>query len=228
MTLVPFWLSLLAPGAVAAPQRPSLAALIERVDARYSGLNDFEARFTQRYVRRALGKTIEERGKVAIKRPGRMRWEYESPERKLFVSDGKKTYFYLPEERQVIVSQEPAGALAGDDDSPLAVLAGRRRLMDAFAIAEAEVPATDGSTVLRLTPHRPDPEVSEAELAVDPEKGQIRRLRLVDGQGNTTEFQFTEVRENRRLADSLFTFTAPPGVEIVLASDSAPWRPGHE
>ncbi len=228
MMALPFLLLVAGAQAPGARERPSLAAIIERVDARYSGLRDFEARFTQRYLRRALAKTLEERGRLYIKRPGRMRWEYESPERKLFVSDGNKTYFYLPEERQVIVSPAPSGALAADDESPLAVLSGQRRLMDTFAISEAGTPAVEGSAVLLLRPKRPSPEVSEAELGVDPAKGQIRRLKLVDAQGNTTEFQFREVKENRGLADSLFRFTAPAGVEIVLASDSPPRPPAHE
>lgn len=207
------------------PEIPSLAALIARVDARYSELRDFEARFTQRYVRRALRKTLEERGKLYIKRPGRMRWEYEAPERKLFVSDGKKTYFYLPEERQVIVSQEPAGALGGDDDSPLSILSGRRRLMETFSVSEAGPASSDAVALLRLIPRQPSPELSEVEMEVERQSGQIRRLRLVDGQGNQTEFQFTQVRENRGISDSHFIFTAPAGVEIVLASQPAPSRP---
>src|SRR5437763_9976419 len=84
---------------------PEIAAALQR---HYDGIRDFSADFVHSYQGGVLRKQVVERGHVLIKKPGRMRWEYTSPEQKLFVSDGTKMYSYLPQDRQVIVSSVPA------------------------------------------------------------------------------------------------------------------------
>jgi len=204
------------------PQAAPFEALVAKVSVRLEKIRDFEAEFVQRVHRPAFRKQIEERGTVAIKKPGRMRWEYRSPEQKLFVSDGRKTYFYIPEENQVIVSHKPAGALALTDDSPLALVAGSKKLEELFRIEPSSSPAETGGSVLRLIPKTPSAELAGVEIEVDSESGSLRRVILVDVQHNKTEFVFEGVRENRGLSENLFRFVAPPGVQILLADKGLP------
>ncbi|MGH9392121.1 MAG: LolA family protein, partial [Vicinamibacteria bacterium] len=86
----------------AAPAEDRLSDLVGKIESHYDAIVDFEAGFTQRYERRLLRRAVEETGRVSVKKPGRMRWEYRSPEEKTFVTDGAKTYFYLPAENQVM------------------------------------------------------------------------------------------------------------------------------
>ena len=211
-------------GLVSASAWPSdepVTELAERVQAHYDQIQDFEADFTQRVIHRITRKTIEESGTVAFKRPGRMRWEYRDPE-KLLVTDGTKSYFYVPEDRQVIVSDTPGGAMALAPDSPLSVIMGETRLLDAFEVSSSDSEPMVGGSVLRLVPQRPQEDFEEAEIEVDPENGQVRRVSLLDHQGNRTEFLFQNIRENRGLSSSLFQFEIPPGVDMLVASEGNP------
>ena len=98
--------SLTAPLAAQAPKASELAA---RVQQRYASVRAFSADFTHTYQGGVLKQKTTERGTLVIKKPGRMRWTYTAPEKKEFVSDGKQLYSYLPAEKQVYVSDVPAG-----------------------------------------------------------------------------------------------------------------------
>ncbi len=196
------------------------AALVQRIQAHYDQVQDFEAHFIQRVVHRIVHKVIEESGTMAFKRPGRMRWEYQNPENKLFVTDGEKSYFYVPEDRQVIVSHTPGGAMGLAEGSPFAVIMGETRLLDAFELKNSDSEPQMGGEVLLLIPRRPQEDFEEAEIEVRPENGQVIRVSLLDSQGNRTEFLFGEIRENRGLVDSMFRFSVPSGVDILIASDT--------
>lgn len=196
-----------------------VSALVARVQAHYDAVQDFEASFTQRVIHPIVHKTIEESGTVAFKRPGRMRWEYQDPE-KLLVTDGEKAYFYVPEDRQVIISQDQEGAMALAPESPLSVIMGETRLLDAFEVTDSASEPTAGGSVLWLIPHRPQQTFEEAEIEVNPADGQVRRVSLVDQQGTRTEFLFDDIRENRGLSDTLFRFEVPPDVDVLIASES--------
>ena len=89
----------------------SARGLVRAIEEHHARLTDMVARFEQSYRSGMLGREITERGVVSIKRPGRMRWEYKDPEPKLFVSDGHSFYFYVPADKQVVVSEhEPPDA----------------------------------------------------------------------------------------------------------------------
>jgi outer membrane lipoprotein carrier protein len=183
-------------------------SVVERVEARQGRTLDLVARFTQSYRSGMLGREVVERGVVSIKRPGRMRWEYKDPERKLFVSDGKTFYFYVPADRQVIVSEQ-------DEQRSLAarLLSGRGGIADEFA-ASMEEPLEEGVLRVKLVPLHEQPDVQKAFLDVEP-SGRIRSIQLEDVQGGRTRFRFDSVRENTGLKDDLFRFVVPPGVEVI-------------
>src|SRR2546421_2142820 len=107
-----------------APDRtaPELAQALQK---KYDGIKDFSADFVHAYEGGVLHKQLTERGRLFIKKPGKMRWEYTSPEEKLFVSDGVKMYSYLPLDKQVIVSSIPR---EDEATTPTLFLAGKGNL----------------------------------------------------------------------------------------------------
>ena len=205
-------LALLAPDLpatpAAGPDADLARSLVRRVEERHGRMADLVARFTQSYRSGLLGREVVERGVVSIKRPGRMRWEYKDPEAKLFVSDGRTFYFYVPADRQVVVSeQDPERSLAGR------LLSGRGGLLEEFD-ASLEEPLEEGVLRVKLVPRREQPDVERAFLDVEP-SGRIRSILLEDVQGNRTRFRFEGVRENTGVADKLFRFDVPAGVEVI-------------
>ena len=99
-----------APAAAAAQSEPADASAAELANAlqrRYDAIKDFSADFVHSYRGGALRKVITERGRLFVKKAGKMRWEYVSPEEKLFVSDGVKMYSYIPQDKQVLVRSVP-------------------------------------------------------------------------------------------------------------------------
>ena len=182
--------------------------LIGRLEERHRRASDIVARFEQSYRSGLLGREIVERGKVTIKRPGRMRWEYREPEEKLFVSDGSTFYFYVPEDRQVIVQeQDERRSLAGR------LLSGQGGLLEEFEAALDE-PVEEGVFRVRLTPRNSDAELERAFVDVEP-SGRLRSILIEDLQGNRTRFRFEDVRENTGAPDRLFRFEIPKGVEVI-------------
>ena len=188
---------------------PGLAeSLVSRIEARHSRTQDLVARFVQSYRSGLLGRELVERGVVSIKRPGRMRWEYKEPEEKLFLSDGERFYFYVPEDRQVIIQ-------AQDDERSLAarLLFGGAGLLEEFEVS-LEEPFEEGVLRVRLVPRHENAELERAYIDAEP-SGLIRSILLEDIQGNRTLFRFEEIRENTGLSDRLFEFEIPSGVEVI-------------
>jgi outer membrane lipoprotein carrier protein len=211
--------ALLLLAAIAGPQAaettaPELAAALQK---RYDGIKDFSADFIHAYEGGVLRKQITERGKLLIKKPGKMRWEYTAPEQKLFVSDGLKMYSYIPQDKQVIVSSVPA---ADDATTPTLFLAGKGNLTRDFTASFVALPAgmPAGSRALKLVPKTPQRDYEWLTLVVDPASLTIRGLVTVDGQGGTSSFSFTNLKENIGSADKDFAFKIPRGVDVVSAS----------
>jgi outer membrane lipoprotein carrier protein len=188
------------------PADPEGQEWARRVEARHLKARDMIARFTQSYRSGLLGREVVERGRLSLKRPGRMRWEYEEPEKKTFVSDGRRFYFYVPADQQVIVKEQ------GDERSLPALLLAGGDILSHFAVSREEGAA--GLVRLRLTPKRDDPEVASAVLVVDAE-ARIRAIEIEDAQGSRSRFDFAGLRENVGLGDDVFAFVPPRGVDVV-------------
>src|SRR6266853_4799972 len=107
----------------------SATDLAQSLQHKYDTVRDFSADFVHTYQGGVLHKQITERGHVLVKKPGKMKWDYTSPEKKLFISDGVRVYSYIPADRQVIV-----GAVPKDDQpgAPILFLAGKGNLVRDF------------------------------------------------------------------------------------------------
>jgi outer membrane lipoprotein carrier protein len=192
----------------ASPALSPAEALARKVEARHRKLTDLRARFVQSYRSGMLGREITERGVVSLKPPGRMLWEYRDPERKTFVSDGRRFYFYVPADKQVVVREQ--ADLRG---IAALLLSGRSDILAQFSVA-LDGTAPPARSRLVLVPRRPDPELEQATLDVDATY-RILGIVVVDAQGNRSRFQFEDVRENVGLGDQLFEFKVPRGVEVI-------------
>jgi outer membrane lipoprotein carrier protein len=182
------------------------------VDEHYNHLRSLEAQFTELY--QGSGMTRTESGTLWLKKPGKMRWEYRSPKDKLFLSDGKDAWFYLPGDKQV--RKTPVKRLE-DLRSPLGLLLGKTRLekeLHGLGLAPDVTPLAPGDLVLRGVPQALADRVSEVSLEITP-ANQIRRIEIQDVNGAITEYRFEEQHEDVEIGDGRFRFTPPPGVETI-------------
>jgi outer membrane lipoprotein carrier protein len=186
--------------------------LARAVDEHYNHLRSLQADFTEIY--RGAGAERVESGTLWLKKPRKMRWEYRSPKEKLFVSDGKQVWFYLPAERQ---ARKTELKKLEDLRSPLAFLLGKTKLeneLRGLSKVVDQAPVGTGNTLLRGVPQTMADRVSEVQLEITP-SDQIVRILLTEVDGATTEFRFAGLKENPNLSDGRFEFTPPPGVETV-------------
>jgi outer membrane lipoprotein carrier protein len=187
-------------------------AIAQAVDNRYNHLQTLQAEFTETYQGAGIERT--ESGFLWLKKPGKMRWEYRSPKEKLFLSDGKDAWFYLPGDRQV---RRSSVKKLDDLRSPLGFLLGKTRLekeLDGLSAAPDVAPLTPGNTVLRGVPKGMANRVNQVVLEITPDY-HIARIQFEEADESVTEYRFSEQRENVGIADQLFGFSPPPGVEIV-------------
>jgi outer membrane lipoprotein carrier protein len=191
--------------------------LAQALQKKYDGIKDFSADFVHGYEGGALRKTLTERGRLLVKKPGKMRWEYKAPEQKLFVSDGVQMYSYIPQDKQVIRASVPP---EDEASTPTLFLAGKGNLVRDFTPSLVELPAgmPAGTRALKLVPKFRQRDYDWLILAVDPVSLQIRGLVTVDGQGGKSSFSFENLRENVGLSDKEFEFKIPRGVDVVTSS----------
>lgn len=201
----------------AAAQRPAAAESAPQVasalQARYDTVRDFSADFTQQYESGILRKKLTERGKLQVKKPGKMRWDYVAPDKKVFVSDGARVYLWVPADNQVTMSPVPR-----EDEATTAVLflVGKGNLTRDFAVSFTD-DAPPGTYGLRLQPKLPERDYDWLQLVVDRKSLQIRTLAAGDRQGGQSTFTFTNVKENVRLSDKTFQFKIPRGADVINA-----------
>jgi outer membrane lipoprotein carrier protein len=225
--------AMLAAVSATTPDSKSIAAKLE---ARYRGAHTLQATFLERYSE--SGQVVRSEAGIAyFRRPGKMRWEYESPEKNLFMVDGKMAWFYVPADHTV--TRAPAKQ-STDWRTPLALLAGEMKLSRVCARVEpttVEKPDTVGNTVLycplrdeESAPKSASADTAEASpdqsvyLEVAPDTGNLARVLVREKGGVVVEFKFADWRFDPPLADSFFRFEVPPGVAIVNADSSADSR----
>lgn len=226
-----------ATGVSKAETSPEAAPVVRAVETRYHNAKTLKAIFLERYSS-ARNSLQTESGTVYFSRPGRMRWEYESPESKLFVADGKLVWFYVPADHTV--TRAPMKE-SSDWRTPLALLTGKTKLSSLCdRIDLAPPPATAGHVTLVCRPRGegkqvaaaatngdaslsgPDQPFDQVFLEVDRETGELADVRVLQPGGIELEFRFGNWSENIPLQESLFHFQAPSGVAIVNQSIALP------
>jgi outer membrane lipoprotein carrier protein len=191
-------------------------AIADKVDQRYNHLQTLEAQFAETYS--GAGMTRTESGTLTLKKPGRMRWDYDQPRPKMFLTDGTTAWFYVPGERQV--RRAPVKQL-DDLRSPLRYMLGKTKLEKEFvglSLASGEKPLYDGDIVLQGIPKSLADRVANTLVEVSPD-GLIRRIVIDQMDGSLTEFRFLQQKENVQVPDQRFHFVPPPGVEVVQGTE---------
>ncbi len=209
-------LSLALAGVVSLPAQGDVQAIADKVDQRYNHMQTLEAQFAETYS--GAGMTRKESGTLELKKPGRMRWDYDEPRPKMFLTDGSTAWFYVPGERQV--RRTPVKQIE-DLRSPLRYLLGKTKLEKEFvglAIASDAKPVNAGDIVLRGVPKGMQERVSQTLLEVTPE-GLITRIVVEELDGSVTEFRFLRQQEDVQIGDGRFKFVPPSGVEVVQGTE---------
>lgn len=198
----------------AQPAQPLLADAVARdLQAKYDRVSDFSADFVHSYRGGVLKQQVTESGHLLVKKPGKMRWDYVSPEKKTFVSDGHKLYSYIPKDKQVIVATVPP-----DDQAPTPTLflTGKGNIQRDYSAAFDKVTeAPAGTITLKLTPKKHEPEFDSLTLVLEPDSLKLSMMVTVDPQGGRSVFLFKNLKENVGLADNEFVFKMPRGVDVT-------------
>jgi outer membrane lipoprotein carrier protein len=204
-----------------ATPEPSARDVAHAIETRYHNAKTLEAQFFERY-KDGNGGVLAESGTVYFSRPSRMRWEYKSPEDKLFLVDGTNVWFYVPADKTASRAQVKESS---DWRTPLALLTGKAdfgRLCKSIDIVDPakaqnaeDRPFAPENTVLRCIPQNAaEDQVREVLLESDPSAHLVRVV--IRQPGNLeTEFRFGNWQENIAISELKFHFDPPPGVAIV-------------
>jgi outer membrane lipoprotein carrier protein len=201
----------------AAQTAPTAAEVASALQKKYDGVRDFTAHFVHESEGGVLRKKTIERGSLQVKKPGKMRWDYSSPEKKVFVSDGTKMYLYVPADNQVVVSDVPK---ADEATTAVLFLVGKGSLPRDFIVSFADGGGPDTYS-LKLQPKLPERDYDWLQLVVERPTLRIRTLAAADAQGARSAFQFSNFKENVGLADKVFDFKPPRGADVIHSGSSS-------
>ena len=215
--------------------------LASRMEARYRGTKTLQATFLERYLEN--GNVLRtEAGTAYFRRPGKMRWEYERPEKDLFLVDGKTAWFYVPADHTV--TRVPAKQ-SEDLRTPLALLAGDMKISRICAkveLADAEKPLREGDAVLRCRVRGEKKDAENAARAdnvlgasgtdaiffeISRDTGELARLIVRQAGGVEVEFRFENWRFDPPIPETMFHFGLPAGVAIVNCELAGEKTPGN-
>lgn len=203
-----------SPPAGMPPAKASLEQVLHHMDGVYQSLVTYQAEFEQVSETKAFQRKRRSTGKLYFKKPDRMRWTYEAPEKRDIYLVGQRIQIYLPSQNQVL-QQQLNEALPGM--APARLFMGVAHLLETFNVALLPEKDQGAETCcLRLTPKtRKGMSVEELLLWVDRQDWLPRKTESRDVLGNQTTLVFRNGKVDADLDDALFRFTIPPGTEIV-------------
>ena len=200
------------------------AGVVRLVQTFYDQTQTLQADFNQTRYTRLYDRYDRAKGKVAFKKPGKMRWDYGQPNGQVFVTQGDKLLIYQPPEEGEESGQLIERAL-GEDQLPaaFAFLTGGGNLEDDFDVRllEHDNEKFQDGYVLQLIPREPTPNYEQLVFYVralkvgDKRAGVVQRVLIIDAAGNRNRFDFSKIKFNRDVPDKRFTFRAPKGTQRV-------------
>ncbi len=186
--------------------------VVDNLQMRYEKIKDYQADFSQDAVLK-LGQTTEKAfGKIYIKKPDMMRWDYDKPRRQQIIINKNEIIIYVPDEKQVMKDRAPQGSL-----NMTSFITNVARIREDFNIAfyQNKKEPNSGRYFLELTPKKEGMNITKAVIEVSEKDFLIQRLSITDLQGNTTNVSFSDIRIDAGIKDSLFAFKIPKGVEVI-------------
>jgi outer membrane lipoprotein carrier protein len=185
--------------------------LAQKLQARYEETRTMTADFKQSS---SLPMTARKRlgaGRVVIKKPGRIRWDYLTPEKQVLISDGKKVSMYVADSGQMMV--QPVSQYINSDVT-YAFFVGTGNIVRDFKVLPPERQEEPGLKAIKLVPKTVHPQVDYLHVWID-ENFMVRRLEIVDHFGSITDLSFSNISRNEPVSPEIFVFTPPLGTEII-------------
>jgi len=231
MLLIPLMMGLVSTQVWAAEKKASLQDVVSALEKGYTSLQDVQADFAQKTVIAGVNREQKGSGELLLKKPASatamFRFNYLKPKQQI-VSNGKQVWFYLPENKQVMVSSV-TDMFKGGNSIALNYLTGLGHVSRDFNAGFAQEPQDkNGNYQLELIPKNPSPVLAKLQLTVSAaaveqflQDGSVRDIFPVlaslihDAGGNQTRIEYSRVRVNKGLADSRFSFKVPSGVEVI-------------
>jgi outer membrane lipoprotein carrier protein len=192
------------------PSELALDDLINKIENRYA-TSGFSARFFQTSTIKAMEITDRASGEAVFKRPDKMRWVYEKPDRQTIITDGNTLWVFRPEDNQVMIGKAPSFFEGGKGFS---FLSDMKLIKEKFSIYFEKKTATD-NVILKLLPREKTYDVSEIYLTILSSTFEIVRVATYNSYGDETQIEFKNIRFKRELDDSMFSFKIPQGVEVL-------------
>ena len=196
-----------------------IEVVVDKIQDKYEEITDFHAKFTQEAAVKALDKVQKSEGEVWFKKPGKMRWNYYTPEKDEIVSDGRTLWFYDVAEKQVI---ESPLAQVSDTQNTTSLLSGLGNIKEVFnaSFADATELTSNGNYMIELKPKTEEEQYNKAIVAFDQNTMVVKSIYLYDPFGNLTTISLKDIKIDNGVQDSLFSFTVPSGVEVVRPPSS--------
>jgi len=193
-----------------------LNTLIDGVDKAFASMKDFQAKFIQ-ISKNPVNQSQQDEGLLYLTRDKKMRVDYQKPEEKHFISNGKTLFTYVPANRQVTQDVVKDSMV---EQFPIMFLLGRSGLRKEFKeVRFLNVkPMFEGDQVLRLTPNRKSQDIERIEIEVNPRTNLIDRMTILNTDKSSTDFAFLDIEINRNIPASMFEFTPPQGIRVVQGS----------
>jgi outer membrane lipoprotein carrier protein len=197
----------------ATPASAAVQQSVASVQAFYDKSTTFKSDFQQKFWVKAYNQEKTSHGHVTFAKPGKMDWVYDDPKDNRVVSDGTLIKVYEAANKQMYEqpidkSQYPAA---------LSFLTGTGKLIDSFdfELFPGEQMKFPGGYVLVGTPKQSTPSYTKVLFYVDAGTSQVRRVMVIDGQGNRNRFDFLDPKVNEPVSPAQFTFTPPSGTSII-------------
>ena len=200
--------------ALAAEPNLTLEQILDRVEKHYTG-KSFEAEFIQESTIKAMDIIDFASGKIFVRYPGMMRWEYEKPEKQIIISDGHKLWIYRPADNQVMTGSAPAFFSDGKGASLLSDI---KLVRKKFKIS-LENSKEDFFYELKLQPLEKKLDVTDIRLSVTKNTFTVIRIITYNSYGDENRIEFTNHRFDVKLDESLFSFKIPPGADVLQLDD---------
>ena len=196
--------------AAAAESDLKLEQILDRMETQYTN-NSFKAEFAQESTLKAMDISDFASGKIFVRYPGMMRWEYEKPDRQVIITDAKKLWIYRPDDNQVMTGSAPAFFSDGKGASFLSDIKLVRRK---FKISLE--PSKDNFFYeLKLQPIEKTLDVNDIRLSVTKKTFTVIRIITYNSYGDENRIELINHRFNVDLDDKLFSFDIPPGVDVL-------------
>ncbi len=198
------------PPSPVADSRLSLDDIIKKIEKRYA-VPGFTAQFFQTSTIKAMEITDSASGKAFFKRPGKMRWEYETPDRQIIMTDNETLWIFRPEDNQVMIGKAPSFFEGGKGFS---FLSDMKLIQQKFSIA-LEKKTGDDFYELKLLPMEKAFDVSVIYLSVSTRTFDVVRIVTANSYGDETRIVFSDIQFIQKIDDSMFSFKLPQGIEVL-------------